>query len=41
MSFKSRLTPNLEVRRAMAGKDCRLFEESDKRPNPSPLRAVD
>jgi len=23
----------------MAGRDCRLFEESDKRPDPSPTRA--
>ena len=40
MGFKSRLYPNEEVRRAMAGRDCRLFEESDKRPTPSlPLPA--
>jgi hypothetical protein len=32
MGFKSRRYPNEEVRRAMAGCDCRLFEENDQRP---------
>jgi hypothetical protein len=41
MGFKSRLYPNEEVRRTMAGQDCRLFEKSDKLPNPSPHTPAD
>jgi hypothetical protein len=36
MGFKSRRFPNEEVRRATAGRDCRLFEENDKRSDSSP-----
>jgi hypothetical protein len=31
MGFKSRTAPSEEVRRAMRGKDCRLFEEKPLR----------
>ena len=41
MGFKSRCYPSEEVRRTMAGQDCRLFEKSDKLPNPSPHTPAD
>jgi hypothetical protein len=41
MGFKSRRYPSEEVRRTMAGQNCRLFEKSDKLPNPSPHTPAD